>query len=157
MWTREISYSSSHALAPDIIRRVTLASTPTLYLKGYSQVEDGVISNLGIEALPHRVTRHRQKSTLAFGRLYEAVIFGNTVGSLTPCETPDYIHSRGNFFGLMFFILAIIEFFANIVSWVGFGWVSEKSIYVSQVPFSYIVDIHIIVEEAKKPQQIDQF
>ena len=29
----------------------------------------------------------------------------------------------------MFFILAIIEFFANIVSWVGFGWVSEKSIY----------------------------
>ncbi|KAJ6083755.1 hypothetical protein N7467_007890 [Penicillium canescens] len=59
----------------------------------------------------------------------EAVIFGNTVGSLTPCETPDYIHSRGNFFGLMFFILAIIEFFANIVSWVGFGWVSEKSIY----------------------------
>ncbi|KAJ5295223.1 hypothetical protein N7508_010044 [Penicillium antarcticum] len=59
----------------------------------------------------------------------EAVIFGNTVGSLTPCETPDYIRSRGNFFGLMFFILAIIEFFANIVSWVGFGWVSEKSIY----------------------------
>ncbi|KAJ5770735.1 uncharacterized protein N7511_002786 [Penicillium nucicola] len=59
----------------------------------------------------------------------EAVIFGNTVGSLTPCETPDYIRSRGNFFGLMFFILAIIEFFANVVSWVGFGWVSEKSIY----------------------------
>ncbi|CAG8948030.1 unnamed protein product [Penicillium salamii] len=59
----------------------------------------------------------------------EAVIFGNTVGSLTPCETPEYIRSRGNFFGLMFFILAIIEFFANIVSWVGFGWVSEKSIY----------------------------
>lgn len=59
----------------------------------------------------------------------EAVIFGNTVGSLTPCETPDYVRSRGEFFGLMFFILAIIEFFANIVSWVGFGWVSEKSIY----------------------------
>ncbi|KAJ5102917.1 hypothetical protein N7532_003446 [Penicillium argentinense] len=59
----------------------------------------------------------------------EAVIFGNTVGSLTPCETPEYIRSRGSFFGLMFFILAIVEFFANITSWVGFGWVSEKSIY----------------------------
>lgn len=59
----------------------------------------------------------------------EAVIFGNTVGSLTPCESPDYIRSRGSFFGLMFFILAIVEFFANIASWVGFGWVSEKSIY----------------------------
>lgn len=59
----------------------------------------------------------------------EAVIFGNTVGSLTPCESPDYIRSRGSFFGLMFFILAIVEFFANITSWVGFGWVSEKSIY----------------------------
>lgn len=59
----------------------------------------------------------------------EAVIFGNTVGSLTPCETPEYIRSRGSFFGLMFFILAIVEFFANITSWVGFGWASEKSIY----------------------------
>lgn len=59
----------------------------------------------------------------------EAVIFGHTVGSLTPCETPEYIRSRGSFFGLMFFVLAIIEFFANITSWVGFGWVSEKSIY----------------------------
>ncbi|KAJ5178895.1 hypothetical protein N7492_002105 [Penicillium capsulatum] len=59
----------------------------------------------------------------------EAVIFGNTVGSLTPCESPDYIRSRGSFFGLMFFILAIVEFFANITSWVGFGWASEKSIY----------------------------
>ncbi|KAJ5668855.1 hypothetical protein N7462_009925 [Penicillium macrosclerotiorum] len=63
----------------------------------------------------------------------EAVIFGNTVGSLTPCETPDYIRSRGAFFGLMFFILAIVEFFANITSWVGFGYVSEKSIYKIRV------------------------
>ncbi|KAK2598935.1 hypothetical protein QQS21_005613 [Conoideocrella luteorostrata] len=59
----------------------------------------------------------------------EAVIFGHTVGSLTPCQTPSYIKSSGNFFGLMFFVLAIIEFFANLTSWVGFGMVSEKSIY----------------------------
>ncbi|KAG6257221.1 hypothetical protein E4U23_007418 [Claviceps purpurea] len=59
----------------------------------------------------------------------EAVIFGHTVGSLTPCQTPDYIRSSGNFFGLMFFALALIEFFANLISWVGFGIVSEKSIF----------------------------
>lgn len=63
----------------------------------------------------------------------EAVIFGNTVGALTPCEAPSYIRSRGEFFGLLFFILAIIELFANIVSWVGFGWVSENAIYTIRV------------------------
>ncbi|KAB8230830.1 ABC transporter ATP-binding protein [Aspergillus alliaceus] len=63
----------------------------------------------------------------------EAVIFGNTVGSLNPCHTPDYIRDRGNFFGLMFFVLAIIEFFANLVSWAGFGWVSEKIVYTVRV------------------------
>lgn len=56
----------------------------------------------------------------------EAVIFGNTVGSLSPCHTAADISSKGNFYGLMFFILAIIEFFANVVSWSGFGFVSEK-------------------------------
>ncbi|KAG5978541.1 hypothetical protein E4U55_006080 [Claviceps digitariae] len=59
----------------------------------------------------------------------EAVIFGHTVGSLTPCQSPDFIRSSGNFLGLMFFVLALIEFFANLVSWVGFGIVSEKSIF----------------------------
>ncbi|RDW90347.1 ABC transporter ATP-binding protein [Aspergillus mulundensis] len=63
----------------------------------------------------------------------EAVIFGNTVGSLDPCNSADYIRSRGDFFGLMFFVLAIIEFFANVVSWTGFGWVSEKVVYTVRV------------------------
>ncbi|RHZ65484.1 ABC transporter ATP-binding protein [Aspergillus thermomutatus] len=63
----------------------------------------------------------------------EAVIFGNTVGSLNPCHSAESIRSRGNFFGLMFFILAIIEFFANVVSWSGFGWVSEKIVYAVRV------------------------
>ncbi|PKY00818.1 ABC multidrug transporter SitT [Aspergillus campestris IBT 28561] len=56
----------------------------------------------------------------------EAVIFGNTVGSLNPCKGPSAIRSDGNFYGLLFFVLAIIEFFANVVSWSGFGWVSER-------------------------------
>jgi ABC-type multidrug transport system fused ATPase/permease subunit len=59
----------------------------------------------------------------------EAVIFGNTVGSLSPCQSESYIRSRGSFLGLMFFILAIIEFFANVTSWSGFGWVAEKTVY----------------------------
>ncbi|KAJ5152017.1 leptomycin B resistance protein pmd1 [Penicillium capsulatum] len=63
----------------------------------------------------------------------EAVIFGNTVGSLNPCKSSGYIRSRGDFFGLMFFVLAIIEFFANLVSWAGFGWVSEKLVYTTRV------------------------
>lgn len=63
----------------------------------------------------------------------EAVIFGNTVGSLNPCKGADSIRSRGNFFGLMFFVLAIIEFFANFASWTSFGWVSEKVVYAVRV------------------------
>jgi len=63
----------------------------------------------------------------------EAVIFGNTVGSLNPCKSEDSIRSQGKFFGLMFFVLAIIEFFANVVSWSGFGWVSEKIVYTVRV------------------------
>ncbi|KAF2136003.1 uncharacterized protein K452DRAFT_322712 [Aplosporella prunicola CBS 121167] len=63
----------------------------------------------------------------------EAVIFGNTVGSLSPCHSGSFIKSRGDFLGLMFFVLAIIEFFANIFSWTGFGWVSEKVVYTVRV------------------------
>ncbi|CAG8890898.1 unnamed protein product [Penicillium egyptiacum] len=63
----------------------------------------------------------------------EAVIFGNTVGSLNPCFSAASISERGNFYGLMFFVLAIIEFFANIVSWGGFGLVSEKMVYKVRV------------------------
>lgn len=63
----------------------------------------------------------------------EAVIFGNVVGSLNPCYSAASILNRGDFYGLMFFILAIIEFFANVVSWCGFGWVSEKVVYTVRV------------------------
>ncbi|EXJ54880.1 ATPase [Cladophialophora psammophila CBS 110553] len=63
----------------------------------------------------------------------EAVIFGNTVGSLSPCQSESYIRSRGSFLGLMFVILAIIEFFANVTSWSGFGWVAEKTVYTVRV------------------------
>jgi ABC-type multidrug transport system fused ATPase/permease subunit len=63
----------------------------------------------------------------------EAVIFGNTVGSLNPCHGAAEIMNRGNFYGLMFFVLALIEFFANVVSWGGFGFVAEKIVYKVRV------------------------
>ncbi|KAK7712243.1 hypothetical protein SLS63_012481 [Diaporthe eres] len=63
----------------------------------------------------------------------EAVIFGNTVGSLNVCKSASSIRDAGDFFGLMFFVLAIIEFFANVMSWSGFGWVSEHIVYTVRV------------------------
>ncbi|KAF3765440.1 ABC multidrug transporter SitT [Cryphonectria parasitica EP155] len=63
----------------------------------------------------------------------EAVIFGNTVGSLNVCKSASSIRDAGDFFGLMFFVLAIIEFFANIMSWSGFGWISEHIVYSVRV------------------------
>ncbi|KAJ5300636.1 uncharacterized protein N7443_005638 [Penicillium atrosanguineum] len=58
-----------------------------------------------------------------------AVIFGNVVGKLSGCEEPDTIRHAGSLFGLMFFVLAIVEFLANFVSWSLFGWVAEQVIY----------------------------
>lgn len=55
-----------------------------------------------------------------------AVIFGNTIGNFSPCKSASHILSSGHFFGLMFFILAIIAFFANFVSISFLGWLSEK-------------------------------
>lgn len=63
----------------------------------------------------------------------EAVIFGNTVENLSPCEGAASILSSGRFFALMFFVLAIIEFFANFLSWSSFGRVSEKMLYAVRV------------------------
>ena len=62
-----------------------------------------------------------------------ATIFGNTVGALSPCNPAPNIRSAGEFFALMFFVLAIIEFFANIVSWSGFGIVAEKVLHQVRV------------------------
>ncbi|KAI5302609.1 mitochondrial chaperone [Ascosphaera pollenicola] len=63
----------------------------------------------------------------------DAAIFGNTIGNISPCKTPSHIRHSGNFFGLMFFILAIIEFFANFISWTGFGFIAESMIYKIRV------------------------
>jgi len=63
----------------------------------------------------------------------EAVIFGNTVGSLNVCRTPEGIRASGDLFGLMFLVLAVVELVANAVSWTGFGWVTERLVYAVRV------------------------
>ncbi|OJD11675.1 hypothetical protein AJ78_07600 [Emergomyces pasteurianus Ep9510] len=74
-------------------------------------------------------------SAFVVGGTYSAsaIIFGNTIGGLSPCESPDSIRSAGKFYGLMFFILAVIEFFANLASWSAFGWIAEKITYKVRV------------------------
>ncbi|KAH8672880.1 ABC multidrug transporter SitT [Tricladium varicosporioides] len=59
----------------------------------------------------------------------EAVIFGHTVSGLNPCRGAASIRHTGNLFGLLFFLLAILEFFANVVSTSSFGGVSENVLY----------------------------
>ncbi|KAF2021068.1 leptomycin B resistance protein pmd1 [Aaosphaeria arxii CBS 175.79] len=57
------------------------------------------------------------------------LIFGDTIGSFSPCNEPDYIRSRGLLLSGMYFMLACVEFLANFGSWQAFGIVSERLIY----------------------------
>ncbi|KAI9734052.1 MAG: hypothetical protein M1818_006990 [Claussenomyces sp. TS43310] len=59
----------------------------------------------------------------------EAVIFGHTVGSLSPCRGAANILTSGSLYGLLFFILGIVEFAANVISASSFGRVAEKLLY----------------------------
>ena len=59
----------------------------------------------------------------------EAVIFGHTIGNLSPCEGGPSIRSAGRLFGLLFFIFALLALFANVLSGSAFGWVAEKVVY----------------------------
>ncbi|KAI1743453.1 P-loop containing nucleoside triphosphate hydrolase protein [Xylaria scruposa] len=65
--------------------------------------------------------------------LGSALIFGNTIGALSPCNTEQAIRAAGSLFGLLYFVLAIAEFFANGTSWSFFGLVAEKVLYVIRV------------------------
>ncbi|KAH9864441.1 hypothetical protein J1614_010375 [Plenodomus biglobosus] len=57
------------------------------------------------------------------------LLFGNIMGTMSPCNPPDYIRSRGAFLSGMWFMLACIEFLANFTSWAVFGLISERLIY----------------------------
>jgi ATP-binding cassette subfamily B (MDR/TAP) protein 1 len=57
------------------------------------------------------------------------LLFGNVMGTMSPCNTPSFIRSRGALLSGLWFMLAIIEFFANFTSWAVFGLISERLIY----------------------------
>lgn len=63
----------------------------------------------------------------------EAVIFGNVVSRLNSCRLPDAIRDSASLFGGLFFGLALLEFFANVISTASFGWVSERLLYKTRV------------------------
>jgi ATP-binding cassette subfamily B (MDR/TAP) protein 1 len=89
-----------------------------------------------------------------------AVIFGNTVGALSPCKTPESIRAAGSFFGLLFFILAIIELCANGISWTAFGYVSQKILYAIRTnSFRSLMeqDVHWHQSENRTPSTLLDF
>lgn len=57
------------------------------------------------------------------------LLFGNIMGVMSPCNTPDFIRSRGALLSGLWFMLACIEFLANFTSWAVFGLISERLIY----------------------------
>lgn len=59
----------------------------------------------------------------------EAVIFGHTISSLSPCIGADAIRDGGHLYGLLFFIMAIVELSANVVGGCAFGWAADKILY----------------------------
>ncbi|EPS25422.1 hypothetical protein PDE_00355 [Penicillium oxalicum 114-2] len=59
----------------------------------------------------------------------EAVIFGHTIGTLNPCVGADGIRHGGHLYGLLFFIMALVEFSVNIVGGCAFGWAADKILY----------------------------
>jgi ATP-binding cassette subfamily B (MDR/TAP) protein 1 len=59
----------------------------------------------------------------------EAVVFGHSLGSLNSCVGTERIISAGNLFGLLFFILAVVELITNFASTASFGRVAEKLLF----------------------------
>lgn len=56
-------------------------------------------------------------------------IFGVAIGVSSPCNEPSYIKSQGAFLAGMFFMLAVVELFANALSWSAFGYIAENLLY----------------------------
>lgn len=59
----------------------------------------------------------------------DAVIFGTTIGQLDPCRGTSRVKAAGNLAGLLFFILALVAFFANSIGGSAFGRVAENIIF----------------------------
>ncbi|KAH6990405.1 P-loop containing nucleoside triphosphate hydrolase protein [Ilyonectria sp. MPI-CAGE-AT-0026] len=61
------------------------------------------------------------------------LIFGHTVGRISPCNPAEDIIEAGKFFGGMWFLIACAELLANTTSWTGFGTLAENLLYKIRV------------------------
>lgn len=63
---------------------------------------------------------------LGAGSPGNAIVFGNMIGKISPCQDPSVIVSTGAFFARLFFLLAIIEILSATARGSFFGIVAER-------------------------------
>ncbi|GME41255.1 Multidrug resistance protein [Neofusicoccum parvum] len=63
----------------------------------------------------------------------EALIFGNMISHINPCEEEGLVRWAGVFFSRLFFLLAILEFSASVTRGSAFGFVSEKLLVKTRI------------------------
>ncbi|OJD40815.1 abc multidrug transporter [Diplodia corticola] len=63
----------------------------------------------------------------------EALIFGNMISHINPCEDEALVRWSGIFFSRLFFLLAILEFSASVTRGSAFGFVSEKLLVKTRI------------------------
>lgn len=61
------------------------------------------------------------------------LIFGHTIGYVSPCNSNSTILWAGSFFGAMYFMVGGVELIAHTLGWSGFGYVAEKMLYKIRV------------------------
>ena len=59
----------------------------------------------------------------------EAALFGQTMGRLNSCHTPHSVLQSGKLFGLLFFVLGVIEFVAMVTNGSAFGLGAAKTLF----------------------------
>jgi ATP-binding cassette subfamily B (MDR/TAP) protein 1 len=87
----------------------------------------------------------------------EALIFGHTVGDLSSCNAPSEIKSKGALYGLLFFVLALVEFSANFISTASFGRVAEnllRRIRIMLLHFLFRQDLEWHESEGRTPSNL---
>ncbi|CBQ72309.1 related to multidrug resistance protein 4 [Sporisorium reilianum SRZ2] len=81
----------------------------------------------------------------------EAVLFGHVIEALNPqCRGPDGVRASGRQFGLYFFILALIQFFAYSINGLVWGLVAERLLFrLRRVSFDTMMDQRLTWYEAQ--------
>lgn len=81
----------------------------------------------------------------------EAVLFGHVIEALNPqCRGADGVRAAGREFGLYFFILALIQFFAYSINGLVWGLVAERLLFrLRRVSFNTMMDQRLTWYEAQ--------